>query len=512
MKAKQLIKGICTTTLIIFSFCTCKKPQESPALQVPKSLTGYWKVTEKANIIRTQDYRYDTFIAKTINKDDSAFFAIQKRNTYLHPWAGWSADTLIMKLLPNNIIYNSAQGNIGSYSNDLDTLRFKYIYGSGPTTVWEVSQVWIKDKSVTSDPWSNVNISDKPVLNDSIKSIIVGSIKSIINYGDTGRMVWSFKHGDYQTNDGILFYNKTIFFSTPTTKNIFALNYDDGNEKWVVNFDPSKYINKYPAIANGKLLNNISGIPKLFDLNTGNFLNDIEIPNFSSYHINHSPYVKDDVLYIGNEFHFWAIDVKTLAIKWIITPNTYFSGTPPSLNSMPLVFNGILYLVFDDGTIFAVNINNGQVKWKQKVLSGTKVSASVVANSLLYFTSNDSKIYAVDIATGLKKWEFSAGSIINSTPFHSENSIFFGSTDGKVYALDATTGNQKWTFATNDAIYTSPAVVNKVLYIISNDNNLYALDTETGKMIWYKTLPEGSLTSVVLITKSDRAVSAMSER
>jgi len=506
------MKRIAITTLILLSLYSCKKPQEGPALPVPKDISGYWRVTETATPYWTEDYRYDTFIAKTIKKDDSVFFAIQKRNTYLHPWAGWSADTLRMKLLSGNIIYNDAQGNIGSYSDNLDTLRFKYIYGSGPTTVWKVAQVWVRDKSILSDPTINENNSDKPVLNDSIKSIIVGSIKTIYNFGDTGRLVWSFKHGDYSTNDGILVYNKTVFFSTPNANNIFALNYNDGSVKWKLHIDPSKYINKYPVIADGKLLNGISGIPKLYDPGTGNFLNDVLIPNFSKYYINHSPYVKDNVLYIGSELQVWAIDMKTFAIKWAMNPLTFFSSLPPTLNAMPVVSNGMLYLVFDDGTIFAMNINNGQVQWKQKVISGTKVTNPVVGNNLLYFSSNNSKIYAVDIKTGLKKWEFVAGSNINSTPFLADNSIYFGSTDGNVYALDATTGNEKWLFSTSDAIYSSPAVVNNVLYIISNDNNLYAVDTRNGKMIWHKNLPEGSLTSLVLITKSDHAISAMSER
>lgn len=505
------MKRIATTTLIVLSLYSCRKPQEGPALPVPKDMSGYWMVTEKASPLLTQAYRYDTFVAKTIKKDDSVFFAIQKRNTYLHPWAGWSADTLIMKLIADNVIYNSAQRNIGSYSDNLDTLRFEYIYGSGPTTVWDVAQVWIRDRSISSDPWANQNFN-KPVLNDSIKSIIVGSSNTIYNFGDTGRLVWSFKHGDYLTNDGILFYNKTLFFSTPTTRNIFALNYNDGNEKWKINIDPSKYINKYPVIADGKLLNNISGIPNLYDLNTGDFLNEVVIPNFSHYYINQSSYVKDDILYIGNQFHFWAIDMKTLTLKWDMNPSNFFSTPPSALSSMPVVFNDILYMVFDDGNVLAVNVNDGLLKWKQKIASGSKVNNPVVGNGLLYFSSNNSKIYAVDMNTGSKKWEFGTGSILYSIPFVAENSIFFGSTDGNIYALDAATGNKKWSFATNDAIYTSPAVVNNVLYIISNDNNLYAVDTRNGKMIWYKNIPDGSRTSVVLITKSDRAISAMGDR
>jgi len=83
------MKRIAITTLILLSLYSCKKPQEGPALPVPKDISGYWRVTETATPYWTEDYRYDTFLLKRLKKM-TLFFLQFKREIpiYIHGQGG----------------------------------------------------------------------------------------------------------------------------------------------------------------------------------------------------------------------------------------------------------------------------------------------------------------------------------------------------------------------------------------------------------------------------------------
>lgn len=98
--------------------------------------TGQWDYTKKDSV-------YNSFEGKTVIVNDSLFLAARKPED----WKGfpWGVDSLQFHPTKDFKLINNAQGKIGIYSQQFDTLKFKYFYGAAPTE-YEVEQVWVKQK------------------------------------------------------------------------------------------------------------------------------------------------------------------------------------------------------------------------------------------------------------------------------------------------------------------------------------------------------------------------------
>lgn len=112
--------------------------------------TGNWKVFESVTRNIGGFVGTDSFEAKTIAQNDSSFGIVQTNRTpdpewvLSYPYA--NADTLwFIPLQSNNILKNTYQGNIGTYSATRDTLQFTYTFGApGNLFVFLVTQKWVK--------------------------------------------------------------------------------------------------------------------------------------------------------------------------------------------------------------------------------------------------------------------------------------------------------------------------------------------------------------------------------
>ncbi|MBV9159716.1 MAG: PQQ-binding-like beta-propeller repeat protein [Candidatus Kaiserbacteria bacterium] len=124
--------------------------------------------------------------------------------------------------------------------------------------------------------------------------------------------------------------------------------------------------------------------------------------------------------------------------------------------SAPAIDDERLYFGADNGTLWALNQEDGSVAWNYRTLYG----------------AGEKRIF--------------------SSPAVAFRTVFFGAYDGNVYALDAKTGKKKWTYMESDWIGSSPAVdtERKRIYIglefglWKKQGGLAALDAETGALIW----------------------------
>ena len=119
-----------------------------------------------------------------------------------------------------------------------------------------------------------------------------------------------------------------------------------------------------------------------------------------------------------------------------------------------------------------------------------------IAYETVYIHSSDDYLYAVDANNGKLRWKFKTighVSDISSTPAIAEGAVFFGTgyyssfdsgynPKGYFYALDAATGKLKWEYPTEHLAESSPVVDNGCVYFSSD--GIYALNTKDGKLIW----------------------------
>jgi len=170
----------------------------------------------------------------------------------------------------------------------------------------------------------------------------------------------------------------------------------------------------------------------------------------------------------------------------------------------------ILYVCTMDGRVLALNPDNGTWKWDWKptakqggqtassftcagssLAGGLFYGAPAVANGVVYVAFHTGKVYAIDAASTEQKWEQDLRSTVSGGVAVGNGTVFVGSSNGKLSALDAGNGSLKWEFTTENEVWTTPVVVDGVVYFGSLDHNLYAVDVETHELKWNKPFKTG---------------------
>ena len=150
-------------------------------------------------------------------------------------------------------------------------------------------------------------------------------------------------------------------------------------------------------------------------------------------------------------------------------------------------------------------ILNPKVKWKFKT-QGPVRGSSVTDNSNVYVGSNDGYVYTLNKNNGELVWKFKTEGSISSTPALTEHLVIVNSSNNGLFAINRINGKLEWKYTMQPTVpaywewdyYTSSPVVDGArIYVGSGDSHLYVLSLE-GKLLWkYKT--NGRVRSAVLI-------------
>ncbi|HEY3422707.1 MAG TPA: PQQ-binding-like beta-propeller repeat protein [Methanocellaceae archaeon] len=185
-----------------------------------------------------------------------------------------------------------------------------------------------------------------------------------------------------------------------------------------------------------------------------------------------------------------------LAVDWKIN----LGGT---IVPSPVVWNGTLYaVVYDSGTVLALDDHTGAQKWKFKAESGTIESTPAISNGSIYVGSDDSYVYKLDASSGRMLWRSSVYNSMYSSPLAYDGKIFIGTNGGDFYALDEGTGDHVWSLS--NVTQSSPAGWDGKIYVgtygypdpaktlagipssqsVIKHGAFYALDESTGAVVW----------------------------
>lgn len=218
-----------------------------------------------------------------------------------------------------------------------------------------------------------------------------------------------------------------------------------------------------------------------------------------------SPVVSGNVLYIGSEDGLlYAINSLTGNIEW-----TFETNGP--INSTPAIFkNKIMFLSYD-GKFYTLNKSNGKLLWSFETGGESRhlikdyftgefspdfwdfyLSSPTVKNGVVYFGSSDSTVYALDINNGEIVWRSQLEYRIHTSPAIYDSLLFVGDWGSNIYCLDISNGNQVWSYTTGRdtttyiwlGIQSSPTVDENAIYIGSRDGKVYSFKKGTGEILW----------------------------
>jgi len=175
-----------------------------------------------------------------------------------------------------------------------------------------------------------------------------------------------------------------------------------------------------------------------------------------------------------------ALDIRNGQVKW---KNYTMAGrayaSPAYSKKYVLVVCGS-----DDGCMYAFHAKTGAIVWKFQTRGSIKGGAIFYEeNGLVVFGSLDGGVYVLSVKDGSLYHRFEARFGFYSTPVIDQHRIITGSLDKNVYCFDIVKKNILWTFETFGRVFASPILDGQSIFIGSNDGMMYELDTQTGHRI-----------------------------
>jgi len=168
--------------------------------------------------------------------------------------------------------------------------------------------------------------------------------------------------------------------------------------------------------------------------------------------------------------------------------------------------DGSLYVSTGFGELVALNAQNGNERWTQK-LKGTASGQPAVRGNLVYVVSADNVGWAIDTDTGRIAWQIQATSSVSnvlgsSAPVVADDLAIFAFGSGELQAVFRQGGLRRWDASVLGArrgqalssvvdVTGSPSVSNGVLYAGNQAGSTVAIDVKSGSLIW--TTNEGAV-------------------
>jgi outer membrane protein assembly factor BamB len=145
------------------------------------------------------------------------------------------------------------------------------------------------------------------------------------------------------------------------------------------------------------------------------------------------------------------------------------------------------------GVVAALRAKDGKLLWRRILPSRTE-SSPVFDNDRIYFGSESGNVYALRAGDGAVRWKFKASGAVKSGLALADGKLYFGDYSGRVYALRQANGTRSWSTGTRGStfglragrFYSTPAVAYGRVYIGNTDGKMYSFASSNGKLAWTK--------------------------
>ena len=203
--------------------------------------------------------------------------------------------------------------------------------------------------------------------------------------------------------------NKNKFFVVDYKNTLRCYNINDGSECWNLQTEDSFTISnsKFSLIIVDDMVifsNSIGDITAV-DIDTGLITWQLPTQNRSiineTYNFKISKLVSDgkSIFFSNNKNEFYSVDVKTGTTNWINEINS---------NLTPIISDNLLFTVSNDGYLFVVEKNKGNIiritdlysDYKIKKRKNVKPIGFAIGDTNLYLTNTDGKMIITDLSLG----------------------------------------------------------------------------------------------------------------
>ena len=196
-----------------------------------------------------------------------------------------------------------------------------------------------------------------------------------------------------------------------------------------------------------------------------------------------------NVVYAGSEDHYvYALSLQTGQRRWRQkTGGATLVSTPPG--------TGVVSAVSQDGNVYVLDIGTGKVLGK-KAIDGVVSSDPLMPRYDLYFGTSKGVVYNVQSLDPMFDkavevgWTFQADGPVMGPPVvaGSGDTVYVATTSGTVSAIQpgglGDPGTQLWSYRVGGAVQGGLAVYNGVAYVGCDNGYLYAIDITSQELRW----------------------------
>ncbi len=198
-----------------------------------------------------------------------------------------------------------------------------------------------------------------------------------------------------------------------------------------------------------------------------------------------SPIVVDGTIYaMDNDGVFFALDADSGKRKW--------KHDEGKLNaSSPAYSDGRLFgVTLVPGQVFALRASDGRLIW-HKQLPGRSETSPLVQGGRVYVGSESGDVFAFEAKSGKLVWHKKTDGAVKAGVAYNDGTVYVGDYAGKMYAFRAKDGALRWQasdlgpgLGTTGRFYSTPAIAFGRVYAGDADGRVYSFEASSGKIAW----------------------------
>ena len=156
----------------------------------------------------------------------------------------------------------------------------------------------------------------------------------------------------------------------------------------------------------------------------------------------------------------------------------------------PVLCGDKLYLLKNNGALYAIARRTGKVRWKRK-LGYLAASAPACGHGTVYATlllrfkgAKGGRVVAVSARNGRTRWSRKLPSRAESSPLLHRGHLYFGTEDGTVYGLRSGDGFVRWRYRAAGAVKAALSLDRGTLFFGDYGGQFQAIRARDGSRVW----------------------------
>lgn len=278
---------------------------------------------------------------------------------------------------------------------------------------------------------------------------------------------------------GITVAEDAVYFSYGPQA--FAVNPDSGSLKWAF---PGEPVNGLDFFAAPVLTEDSSQLivgsykNEIFSLNpvsgVQNWSYTVESQDNTTVRFITSPLVTGGRIFApASNNALYALDLNG-SLAWTYETNDPLWASPIYSESC-----GCIYQVSMDHYLYALDPENGSLRWKSEDLGGPMVSSPALSDSgLIILSTFNNEVVALNESSHGVEWRFETSDWAWASPLIDGEQVYISDISGIFYALDLASGDLLWQIEPGGGIYSAPLVKDGLVYFTTDASSLVVVSQD----------------------------------